>query len=153
MCSDGDELARSIDLDDPERWPTGTLLAAAGRLVERSWNRRLAGLGITASGVAVLLAVQHGPHSQAELAVTARVSQQSMGRTLDRLERQELIERRPHTSDRRRVLVHQTDAGREALRAALRGHPGEAPVFDRLPNHHRFRADLISLIDLLEADQ
>lgn len=137
-------------LGDPESWPTGTLVATVGRLIERAWNRRLSDAGITASGVGVLLALGDGPRSQAELATANRVSEQSMGRAIDRLERQGLLSRQPHDTDRRRVVVSRTGRGDAALRAALHGQPGATSVFDQLPDHGRLRADLIQLIHLLD---
>jgi DNA-binding MarR family transcriptional regulator len=151
---DGDggdeEFAVPAGLGDPTSWPTGTLLAMAGRLVERAWNRRLAELGITASGVAILFALAQGPRGQAELAAAVRMSEQAMGRGIDRLEGHGFVERRRHPSDRRRSLVSATTAGREALRMSLYGRPGEASVFDQLADHQRLRADLLALITLLD---
>lgn len=138
---------------DLESWPTGMLLTRCGRLSERAWNRRLADLGITASGVEVLLALRNGPQSQAELAAANRTSEQSMGRTIDRLERRELVGRQPHPTDRRRTVVSTTITGERTLHAALHGRPSAASVFDRLPDHDRFRSDLIRLINLLDPDQ
>jgi DNA-binding MarR family transcriptional regulator len=146
----GDEFAVPAGMGDPASWPTGTLLAMAGRLVERAWNRRLAELGVTASGVAILFAVQEGPRGQAELAVAIRMSEQALGRGIDRLERQGFVDRRAHPSDRRRSLVSATKAGHETLRAALHGRPGEPSVFDQLTDHQRLRTDLLGLISLLD---
>jgi hypothetical protein len=76
----------------PESWPTGTLLAAAGRPAEQAWNRRLAALGVTATGISALITLEGGPRSQAELAAADRITEQSTGRTIDRLERQGLTD-------------------------------------------------------------
>lgn len=138
------------ELGAPESWPTGTLLAAVGRLAERAWNRRLAELGVTATGISVLIALEDGPRSQAELAAATHVTGQSMGRTIDRLERQALVERRPHPTDRRRIAVSRARRGDEVLGTALHGQPGTASAFDRLPDQDRLRADLILLIKLLD---
>jgi DNA-binding MarR family transcriptional regulator len=145
-----EEFAVPAEMGDPASWPTGTLLAMAGRLVERAWNRRLAELETTASGVAILFALQQGPRGQAELAAAVRMSEQALGRGIDRLEGHGFVERRRHPSDRRRSLVSATSTGREALRMSLHGRPGEASVFDQLTDHQRLRADLLHLITLLD---
>ena len=147
-----DDDARVPDeLGDPATWPTGTLVATAGRLVEAEWNRRLAALGITSTGVGVLIALADLSRSQIELAHATRVSGQSMGRTIDRLERAGLVARQAHETDRRRTLVHRTESGTRMLHSALSGGgPGAASVFDQLPDPDRFRADLIRLIGLLD---
>jgi DNA-binding MarR family transcriptional regulator len=80
------------------------------------------------------------------------MSEQAMGRGIDRLERQGFVERRAHLSDRRRSLVSVTEAGRETLCMSLHGRPGEASVFDQLTDHQRLRADLLQLITLLDAE-
>jgi DNA-binding MarR family transcriptional regulator len=148
----GDEFAVPAGMGEPAAWPTGTLLAMAGRMAERAWNRRLTELGVTASGVALLLALAEGPASQAELATTNRMSAQATGRGIERLERGGLVERRRHPGDRRRAVVTRTPAGAQVLQAALRGQPGEAPIFDQLDDHHRLRTDLLQLITLLSSE-
>jgi DNA-binding MarR family transcriptional regulator len=57
-----------------------------------------------------------GPMTTADLARAESVKPQSMGATLAELEREGLIERRPHSTDRRQVLFALTDAGVEARR-------------------------------------
>jgi DNA-binding MarR family transcriptional regulator len=57
-----------------------------------------------------------GPMTTAELARADLVKPQSMGATLAELEREGLVARRPHASDRRQVLFVLTEAGVEARR-------------------------------------
>lgn len=57
-----------------------------------------------------------GPMTTADLARADLVKPQSMGATLAELEREGLIERRPHPTDRRQVLFVLTDEGVEARR-------------------------------------
>jgi DNA-binding MarR family transcriptional regulator len=57
-----------------------------------------------------------GPTSAGVLAVVERISPQSMGATLARLQARDLVERRPDPGDGRRSVVSITDVGLEALR-------------------------------------
>lgn len=94
---------------------------------ELSWSQRatLARLG------------KLGPMTTADLARAEAVKPQSMGATLAALERDGLVERRPHPSDGRQVLFALTEAGvevrqryrllkREWLAAAMAGLDPEA---------------------------
>jgi len=57
-----------------------------------------------------------GAMTTADLARAESVKPQSMGATLAELEREGLVERRPHPTDGRQVLFALTDAGVEARR-------------------------------------
>jgi DNA-binding MarR family transcriptional regulator len=57
-----------------------------------------------------------GSMTTADLARAEAVKPQSMGSTLAELEREGLVERRPHPTDGRQVLITLTDAGVEARR-------------------------------------
>jgi DNA-binding MarR family transcriptional regulator len=57
-----------------------------------------------------------GAMTTADLARAEQVKPQSMGATLAELEREGLVERRPHPTDGRQVLFALTDAGVEARR-------------------------------------
>ncbi len=133
-----------------EAWPTGALLAMAARLIEQAWNRRLVSLGISAAGASVLIALDRGPLSQTQLAAQCRVTGQTMSRTLDRLQRDKLVHRGPHPTDRRRTEVKRTNHGTEVLQTALHGHAGASSIFDQLADPQRFRSDLLCLIEALE---
>ena len=56
--------------------------------------------------------------SGSRIARTARVQPQTMSRTLDRMERDGLVERSPHPDDRRRRLVTVTPDGERAWQTA-----------------------------------
>lgn len=99
--------------DAPAEWPLGRLLAAAARSVEREWDERLRAIGLPhAALIALDIVIRTGPTGADTLARTARVQPQTMSRTLERLERDGLIERGPHPADRRRRVVAVTDQGR-----------------------------------------
>ncbi|UBQ02841.1 MarR family winged helix-turn-helix transcriptional regulator [Curtobacterium sp. TXMA1] len=102
-----------------EQWPLGRLLSAAARAVEREWDERLRAVGLThAALVAIDILLRTGPTGADTLARTARVQPQTMSRTLERAERDGLVERTSHPEDRRRRVVTVTDEGRRAWETA-----------------------------------
>ncbi|MCP1503909.1 DNA-binding MarR family transcriptional regulator [Curtobacterium herbarum] len=105
--------------DQSAQWPIGRLLAAASRAVEREWDERLRAIGLQhAALIALDIALRAGPTSADVIARTARVQPQTMSRTLERLERDGMIERSPHPEDGRRRLVTATDHGRRMWETA-----------------------------------
>ncbi|MCL9665711.1 MarR family transcriptional regulator [Curtobacterium albidum] len=102
-----------------EQWPLGRLLSAAARAVEREWDERLRAVGLThAALVAIDILLRTGPTGADTIARTARVQPQTMSRTLERAERDGLVERTSHPEDRRRRVVSVTDEGRRAWETA-----------------------------------
>jgi DNA-binding MarR family transcriptional regulator len=105
-------------MDELDDWATGRLLSAAARLVEHAWNGHLAQWDLNHAGLAVLHVLLSGPQTQRELAAAVQVEDQTMSRTVERLERSGFVERRRDASDRRRVMVTLTPPGRDTcLRA------------------------------------
>lgn len=73
--------------------------------------------GLTWSQTVALARLEKaGPMTTADLARAELVKPQSMGATLAELEREGLVERRPHPTDGRQVLFALTDEGVEARR-------------------------------------
>lgn len=84
-----------------------------GRELIRALQSRLEPLGITPGQVAQLLALyQTDGLTQRELCEIVGIEQPTMANTLNRMERDGLIERRPHPSDGRKQLVYLTDKAR-----------------------------------------
>jgi DNA-binding MarR family transcriptional regulator len=104
--------------DDVSRWPTGRLLSAAARRVEREWNLRLEEWQLTHSSFPVLVFLAESDRSQRELAAAMGVTEQTTSRMLARLERAGYVARRLHPGDRRRHVVTLLPAGAEALARA-----------------------------------
>jgi DNA-binding MarR family transcriptional regulator len=108
--------------DDLDGWPTGRLLSAAARLVEHAWNAHLARWDLNHAGLAVLHVLLGGPLTQRELATRVQVEDQTISRTLERLERSSYVERHRDPTDRRRIVVSLTQRGRATcLRAGDAG--------------------------------
>lgn len=103
---------------DPAHWPTGRLLSAASRRVEKEWNAHLAGWDLNHASLPVLIHLLAGPRSQRELAAANDVTEQTMSRIVARLVRSGYVARTVHPDDRRRHEVAITATGRAACGAA-----------------------------------
>jgi DNA-binding MarR family transcriptional regulator len=126
-----------------DAWPTGRLLSTAARLVEHAWAQALDERGLTHAGIIALHLLDAGPLSQTELARLARVENQTMSRTVERLEREGLVAREPDPADRRRQVVTRTAAGVEAWTAT---RTLEAEVFPELGDQATLRSTLLEII-------
>lgn len=136
--------------EDPQRWATGRLLSTAARLVEHRWNEGLATYGLTHAGFGVIAHLMTGPLSQHEIAGRTKVEDQTISRTLDRLERQGHIERAQDTTDRRRRIVSVTGSGQQAFSTVARSQLDLELVDRRIAEHcdvAAFRAALFALMD------
>lgn len=138
-----DRQTAEADEHRPENWPLGRLLGAASRSVERAWSQALERRGLTHAGLIVLHFLEAGFNSQADLARLARVEAQTMSRTVDRLEREGLVERTPDPSDRRRHVLSITDSGRRAFAdvSSL-----EEQVFPAVDDPAALRAALVQIV-------
>lgn len=149
----GSELERA-DPPDADRadWPTGRLLSTAARLVEHAWAARLAQQGLTHAGLVTLHALVEGQSlSLAALATRCQVTPQTMTRTLDRLERDGLVQRRRSGADRRRVVVRLTPAGERAHLAASDMAAAEPHLLGDVVDLPALRRNLLAIIDHLRA--
>lgn len=106
-------------------WPTGRLLSAVARRIEREWNTHLDAWELNHASLPVLFHLARGPHSQRDLARANGVTEQTMSRILARLERSGYIAREPHPTDRRRHEVALTPAGRAVMLEAGDPRPAE----------------------------
>ncbi|HMM83540.1 MAG TPA: MarR family transcriptional regulator [Terrimesophilobacter sp.] len=124
-------------------WPTGRLLSTASRLVEHAWLEALDELGLSHAGLIALHLLGEEPTNQTDLAARARVENQTMSRTLDRLEREGYILRERDARDRRRHIITRTAAGAAAWQSA---RTLEADVFPEISDPHALRSALLELI-------
>ena len=87
-------------------------LMRAANQITRNAHVHLSRVDLTISQFAVLEAIYHlGPRSQKELAAKVLKSSNNMTTVIDNLERRELVERRPHESDRRVKWIALTEQG------------------------------------------
>lgn len=133
-------------------WPTGRLLSMAGRLVEGAWAQRLADQGLTHAGFLVIHELAQGTAVPVqELASRSQVTPQTMTRTIDRLERDGLVERRRADDDRRRVEVSLTGAGRHTYSHAVDMASAEPELMGEQVDLPALRANLLAIIGHLTA--
>lgn len=126
------------------QWPTGRLISAVARRIERDWDAHLAGWDLNHASLPVLYLLAGGPRSQRELAGASGVTEQTMSRIIARLDRTGYIERRAHTLDRRRYEVVLTESGRQALAEA-----GDPRVAEQMSIRGLSRAQVEQLRQIL----
>jgi DNA-binding MarR family transcriptional regulator len=141
--------------DEPSTWPTGRLLSTAARLLEHAWDAHLAAWDLNHASFAVLWHLDAGPLSQRELAGRVQVQDQTMSRVVERLDRSGYVRRERATDDRRRVLVHLTDAGRRARDAAGDPRLAERMVTAAVPADElpELRRHLLAIVERLAAER
>ena len=126
---------------------TAFLLSSLGFAVSRAFYRMLEPLELEPSEFTLLRAVgASGGEPQNALAERLQISPSWMVAIVDELERRELLERRPHTSDRRVRTLHLTDAGRKLLKQAER----KALQFDRQVIDPLTETEAQQLVELLQ---
>ena len=110
---------------DPSAMRTCILLLQTGRSLQGEFDRFLAQHGLS-QGRFLTLIVMHRtpdiPANPSDLAAKVGVKPASMTGLLDGLEREGLVERVPHPSDRRKVNVRLGAKGKARLDAILPGY-------------------------------
>jgi DNA-binding MarR family transcriptional regulator len=101
----------------PLRVRTAHLLSNLGRLQAKRFTDSLMPMGLRAKEFALLnqIALAEGS-SQKELGGRMRLDPSGLVATIDELQRRGLVERKPHSDDRRRYALHLTEQGRAKLR-------------------------------------
>ncbi len=103
------------------RESTGYVVNHLARLMARGLTRRIAPLGLSTGEFPVLLELwERDGQTQAELIQRLDVEQATMANTLRRMERDGLIVRRPHETDRRAQTVNLTEYAK-SLEAQAKG--------------------------------
>ena len=98
-----------------------SLRVSVARLHRRLRTEHADDVGVSFGGVAELsLLNREGDRSIGQLAAAEQVRPPSMTRTVSCLESDGLVERRPHPTDGRQVVITLTDQGRELLAAERR---------------------------------
>jgi DNA-binding MarR family transcriptional regulator len=100
---------------------TGYLIGRLGMFAARRFDAQIASVGLTRRQWGVLNALDSdGPVTQQQLGRAISMDPSTMVATIDELERDRLVQRRPHPSDRRAHQVHLTGHGTEILGQARR---------------------------------
>jgi len=96
------------------------LRVSVARLARRLRAQR-ADSSLSATQIAVLGAIEkHGAMTPSELAEHEKVKPPSMTRVIGGLEERGLLQRAPHSTDRRQVVLALTETGRQTLRETRR---------------------------------
>lgn len=139
------DSATGPGVDEPlQTWPTGRLLSAAARRMERAWDQYLAHWSLSHASLPVLALLVGGELSQRQLAERLGVTEQTTSRMVASLERSGYLERATQPQDRRRRAVRLTTAGRQCL-AEL----NDADTIDGLVRHGLDEAETAQLRRLL----
>jgi DNA-binding MarR family transcriptional regulator len=102
--------------DEPEELTLGILLADVLRLMRQDFAMRTRTMPLTPALHRLLIYVQRKPGCrQIELADWLEVTPVTVGRMLDRLERQKLIRRQNHPVDRRATCIYVGEGAGELL--------------------------------------
>ena len=133
--------------DNIADWPIGRLLSTASRQVENRWQEALMAHGLTHAGVIVLHFLGESSRSPSELATLAKVENQTMSRTIERLERSGHVTRQRDPKDGRRQRVSITASGSSVFRAT---RTIEADLFPDVGEQHILRAKLVQIIQAHE---
>ena len=134
----------------------GYVVNWAARLFGRAFNRRLTTLGASVGQWPILLALlEQDGLAQAELVRRLDLEQPTVANTLKRMQRDGLIERAPHASDRRREHLHLTERGRTLAPqfVAMAADVNRTALAGLSPDEARTLLDLLHrVIDNLRAD-
>lgn len=131
----------------------GYLTNWAARLLVRELDRQLTPLGLTPAHMPVLMALEAGEVTQKAVAEQASVEQATMTMTLNRMERDGLVSRRPNPEDGRSMLVSLTPLARDKLPAVQQAaRTINALALDQLTEdeRHQYRDLLGKVIAALE---
>jgi DNA-binding MarR family transcriptional regulator len=91
-----------------------------GRVITAIYDEHLKDVGVTASQLTILAALETAPGTQpAALCETLRLDKSTLSRTVDRLESRGWVERKG-ASDARSHVLHLTTAGKGVLRKAAK---------------------------------
>lgn len=157
----GPEPAVRVEPDFAEEYPGADPLstecylniARAADLMLGQFDRRLKtefDLSISAANVLAIVDGAGEPITPGEIAERAIIAAASTTSVLDTLERRGLVERRPHPTDRRKLLIELTPEGRKTIDQILPGiHRVETRVMSALtPDERR---EMLALIAKVQA--
>jgi DNA-binding MarR family transcriptional regulator len=97
-----------------------TLLRQATRTVTAAYDKALEPSGLRITQFSVLRTLdRHGPMPVTQLAAKIALERSTMGRNLDPLKRQGFVMFEVGETDQRERIVHLTEAGQAAIRAAM----------------------------------
>lgn len=135
---------------DLAQWTTGRLLVTAARRVQHVWEQFLRAQGISHAGFTILEGLQAGPLPQRELARESRVTDQTISRSIERLQGCGLVTRSTDPEDERRQLVSITDEGRRLHRKITEQVASSTVISAPVGDVDQLRTALTALIESLD---
>ncbi|WP_235681372.1 MarR family winged helix-turn-helix transcriptional regulator [Tomitella gaofuii] len=131
-------------------WSIGRLLMTASRLMQHAWEQLLREHGVSHAGFIILESLRDGPLPQRGVARYCRVTDQTISRSIERLERHGLVTRATDPHDERRQLVTITERGRELHTRITERVESDPLIAGAIKDPEQFRASLLELIASLE---
>lgn len=135
----------------------GGLLARASHLLSAGFSQQIKGHGISTTAWRVLGALaERDGLTMTELAGLVLFKQPTLTKAVDRMERDQLVQRRTPMEDRRRTLVYLTDRGRRAAAPlVLRARQHDAAVARAIGEtaYHDLKSALQALIGRLSEQE
>ena len=131
----------------------GALLARASHVLSAGFSQQIKGHGISATAWRVLGALaERDGLTMTELAELVLFKQPTLTKAVDRMERDQLVQRRTPQEDRRRTLVYLTERGRRAAAPlVVRARQHDAAVARAIGEtaYHELKSALLALIGRL----
>ncbi|HKW52197.1 MAG TPA: MarR family transcriptional regulator [Stellaceae bacterium] len=131
----------------------GRLLARASHLLSVGFSQQIKGHGVSATAWRILGALaERDGLTMTELADLVLFKQPTLTKAIDRMERDQLVQRRTPMEDRRRTLVFLTERGRRAAAPlVLRARQHDAAVARAIGDtaYHELKSALSALIGRL----
>jgi DNA-binding MarR family transcriptional regulator len=116
----------------------------------RRWRRTLIGDASSYARMRLLCELHRdGPQRMADLASALDVTARNVTTLVDGLEREGIVQRRPHPTDRRATVIELTDSAHGAVERSMENEAAIGKLFENLTPADR--ATLIRLIGDLES--
>lgn len=113
---------KPVDSPEPERFVDGYLtylLARTSRLISAEFHAELAARQVPTMHWRVLVTLHDGAMHVTDLAQIALEKQPTMSKIIDRMEKLDLVQRKPGLADRRSTLVSITEEGMRVVEPLL----------------------------------
>ncbi len=115
-------VAPPAGADEPERFVNSYLtylLARTSRLISAEFHAELAARQVPIMHWRVLVTLHDGPMHVTDLAQIVLEKQPTMSKIIDRMEKLDLVQRKPGLADRRSTLVSITEEGMRVVKPLL----------------------------------
>lgn len=131
----------------------GWLIYDVSRLLMRSFEKRVREVGLTPHQWRVLLQIgRREGQTQTEIAEETEIARAPLGRLLDKLEEQGVIERRQDPNDRRAKRIYLVEREGKTIMEPFREQANEQfeTVYSKLPDFEL--VELIRMLDRIKAN-